>query len=38
MPLERRVTMRFLRAMRAGKSMPTLSATIPNSLPFFRSS
>ncbi len=38
MPFERRFTIRFLRAMRAEKSMPTFSARMPNSFPFLRSS
>jgi hypothetical protein len=38
MPLLKRLTIRALRAMRAGKSRPIFSATMPYSLPFFRSS
>ena len=38
MPLLRRRTIRSLRVITAAKSIPTLSAVIPNSLRFFRSS
>ena len=38
MPLLSRLTMRSLRDMTAGKSSETLSARIPNSLRFWRSS
>ena len=38
MPLLRRATIRSLRPIAAAKSIPTLSATIPYSLRFWRSS
>ena len=38
MPLLSRVTMRSLRDITLGKSIATLSARIPNSLRFWRSS